>query len=417
MRKTAASIWRVFKNSIFFPSKAKPIVDKEPSQPGSPLFVVIHGTWARDEQWTKIDADLGEGGIALGTELTRAFPHAGWVRFKWHAYNGARARANAARDLAGAFDELRVQFPRTRLVAIAHSHGGNVLAWASTVVNEPIDHAVYLNTPFFHIRDLDTRPSDAIHPISRWFSEATQQRSGRLFSLAAMAAIPASFGFWWILDHWCGLSEDAAIAGLFINLILILVFLLFARGALLRFVRPTADTMRQFLSSPRRVRRELSVFCVGDEAALGLTTAAGIRHITRITAMIVGAIFLLCALVEGVLRYSVMGDDFFDFSQQGNEFPLWMILELGAIISGFTIVAIGEALASLSQGFQQAVISVDSDITVSPAPAGTVEFLTIPWPKSPDAKGIHSSIVSSREVVYELSKALQERLGVAQGEV
>ena len=114
--------------------------DREP-QEGAPVFVAVHGTWNKRAAWARPDSNLFK-------KLSELWPQSGLCRFVWSATNGIRHRLVAADVLSEVLKDLEKTYPSSPIVAIAHSHGGNVLAWASTRIKTPLAAAVYLNTPF-----------------------------------------------------------------------------------------------------------------------------------------------------------------------------------------------------------------------------------------------------------------------------
>jgi triacylglycerol esterase/lipase EstA (alpha/beta hydrolase family) len=97
--------------------------DKEP-QSGAPIFVLVHGTWATRASWTLPDSKLRK-------KLESSWPEGGIYRFDWSGTNGVRHRLLASGVLSEKLNELVVRYPSSKVVVISHSHGGNVVAWAS----------------------------------------------------------------------------------------------------------------------------------------------------------------------------------------------------------------------------------------------------------------------------------------------
>lgn len=121
------------------------LCDAEPG-PGGPIFVVVHGTWGRHSRWTWRDSIISK-------QLRERWPNAGVYRFVWSGANSARSRLVAAEVLREKLEQLSSSHVGTKIIAIAHSHGGNVVAWASTTLTIPLLGAIYLNTPFIQVLD------------------------------------------------------------------------------------------------------------------------------------------------------------------------------------------------------------------------------------------------------------------------
>lgn len=106
------------------------LCDNEP-QCGAPIFIIVHGTWPGRAKWTQSNS-------TLVAELSKRWPGAGIYRFKWSGTNGVRQRLVAADVLCDRINDLGSRFPESELVTISHSHGGNIVAWASTRIRFPI---------------------------------------------------------------------------------------------------------------------------------------------------------------------------------------------------------------------------------------------------------------------------------------
>ena len=117
--------------------------EKEPDN-GAPIFVAVHGTWGSRSTWTSQKSELFKA-------LLGNYPGAGLYRFQWSATNGIRHRLLAAQKLHDELNVLLDRYPLSDVVAISHSHGGNVVAWASKELRRPLFASVYLSTPFINI--------------------------------------------------------------------------------------------------------------------------------------------------------------------------------------------------------------------------------------------------------------------------
>jgi hypothetical protein len=110
--------------------------------------VLIHGTWAKDTKWTEpssvlartLDTVLGKGTII--------------ERFKWSGRNSHSARLRAGTELAGLLNALSKRYPEAPCYLIAHSHGGNVAAYAlrEKPVQDYVAGMICLATPFLDCR-------------------------------------------------------------------------------------------------------------------------------------------------------------------------------------------------------------------------------------------------------------------------
>lgn len=106
---------------------------------GKPLKVtLVHGTWAREAEWTKPDAPLS-------MTLRKSFGDIAIETMPWSGRNRFAARDLARCDLAARIDAAR-DFEH---FIIAHSHGGNIARDAVIGREESVAGLICLNTPFF----------------------------------------------------------------------------------------------------------------------------------------------------------------------------------------------------------------------------------------------------------------------------
>jgi hypothetical protein len=118
------------------------------------VCVVVHGTFAPDAEWTHENAALRRAIAARA---------AGPVTFevcKWSGLNTHAERIKGGREFAKVVAEVRRQPNRRRIVAIAHSHGGNVVAYGGRDVppEGQADAVVTLGTPFLDLRARHLEP-------------------------------------------------------------------------------------------------------------------------------------------------------------------------------------------------------------------------------------------------------------------
>jgi pimeloyl-ACP methyl ester carboxylesterase len=232
------------------------------------LFVLVHGTWATKAPW-----------LSAGGELTKAllhqWPGAGVFAFRWRGLNRLTARLRAHEELKTLIESLRQRYPDRRLVVIAHSHGGNVAAWATTAV-EGVDTVVYLNTPFLRLLRIKPLPATAIRafgvppPFDRLDLIALSMQ-GLFLPLLLLATLPMLF--------FTGrLSPEESFSALLqplsgVATVVLSYIYLAGSYAISRRIRWYQRTLMSLTESPRQVRRELVVGATGDEALTGLTTA------------------------------------------------------------------------------------------------------------------------------------------------
>ena len=118
-----------------------------------PVFILIHGTFAREAAWTKEDA-------ALALSLKRRYGDARFRQFLWTGKNSHEARLSAGRDLDAFILEVRKEFPASPIFLIGHSHGGNVILYGlrRREVADQVTGVLCMATPFIKTgaRDLSS---------------------------------------------------------------------------------------------------------------------------------------------------------------------------------------------------------------------------------------------------------------------
>jgi pimeloyl-ACP methyl ester carboxylesterase len=111
------------------------------------VIVLVHGTFGSRTKWITPRSKMVSA-------ITAQFPDAAILAFKWSGTNGLRHKLNAADILAPELERLMESHRGLPMIIVAHSHGGNVAAWASKRIaaeRPEIAAAVYLNTPFIHV--------------------------------------------------------------------------------------------------------------------------------------------------------------------------------------------------------------------------------------------------------------------------
>jgi hypothetical protein len=297
---------------------------------GAPVFVVIHGTWGRSSDWLAADSTL------VGRLLT-AWPGAGLCRFSWSGLNGTTHRTVSAEVLANHLNTAIASYGDSHpVIAIAHSHGGNVLAWASTAIEPPLHAAVYLGAPFIQI--LEESPGE--------------------FAALAWAMAPIA------------LLIVARIVSLSLDQEFLLGPLAIAIGCTVwglgRLASRLAASLRAVACAPRRVTHELAAFVVGDEAS----TALGLMFAARVVAYAVAALAILALLFDLASNPASPVTSVTD----GIVKPL-LVLAFGGVLL-YTV------LCAAAFGPMHALLTATNTVTVTTSPTGLVDCLTIEWSRS-----------------------------------
>jgi hypothetical protein len=87
------------------------------------VFILVHGTGSTGARWTRI-------GSAFRIGLSRIIPRAQFLPFVWTGANSNEARKEAGGRLASRILASSISDPAAKRFVIAHSHGGNVVAYA-----------------------------------------------------------------------------------------------------------------------------------------------------------------------------------------------------------------------------------------------------------------------------------------------
>jgi hypothetical protein len=352
----------------------------QPEGAGTPIFVLVHGTYAQDASWT-------QDGSLMVSALRAGFDRPGLACFTWHSFNGLRARLRAAFTLAGDLDRLSLAHPGSPIVAIAHSHGGNVVAWASTLLCRPIHGAVYMNTPFLW---LTPRP---------WSSDADGVWVVRMLMGMAVMAGPGAAAYWWSLsasrsETWAQMAAGSA--GL---------LALFAlRGPIMRFTLELSNsltTLRQVTTATRHVSHEAVAAPAGDEVGSGM----GLTHLLGEFAHRWGGRLTLVSVVLLILVLWLA------------EAPQFWVVP--AVMAPFLLAGLAmwgsNVFGIFAYGLEQGLLGVETAIATTSVLAGDVHVL----PRSqaaPSRRGgplTHSSTYQDPVTVEAIVAWAQSTLGVA----
>lgn len=111
-----------------------------------PLYIFVHGTWGRSARtsWAAESSPLGE-------RLAKVDPDAGFAFYLWRGGNRLSDRMRAAEQLVTELEAYRREHGPHPFIAVSHSHGGNVVAWAAKK-SPQLFASIYINTPFSQFR-------------------------------------------------------------------------------------------------------------------------------------------------------------------------------------------------------------------------------------------------------------------------
>jgi hypothetical protein len=357
--------------------RPKLTVSKSPS-PGHPLYVIVHGTWARkaDTSWAAKEKPLFEA-------LTNRDHDCGVAFFRWSGGNRLGARMRAAKKLAGRMLQLNFEFPGSHVVAISHSHGGNVVLWASELLNV-IRTAVYINTPFSLLNATgDQQMVDELRGSGHRIDSVEVKKSGD--------SEPAALFFaWFALPLWVlgklALTLPVSWSPYGIPLVLIGGFVAFAVIGWWRYLR-TSIILYGLTSLGREERaqaHELVIHTVGDEPLTLMTSLyAGIR------------------LLQPLARPLLIG---ISFLWMMCWFPLGDMPKLRDSVAcagayALLIVWVPVLLAVVLYGLRQGLLALRQGLVVSATPLNRVEALTVTAMPTQWGQFRHSMVLTDPNVV------------------
>ncbi len=120
-------------------------------------LIVVHGTFAAESKEYQNEAQYFFPGVKVYAQKL-ADEYKAPVRlvfYRWSGYDGHNYRYEAGKHLAQVIDEHHGH----RIITIAHSHGGNVVNYASNHIKGKIDLMIHFGTPVI-AGDQSYRPSN-----------------------------------------------------------------------------------------------------------------------------------------------------------------------------------------------------------------------------------------------------------------
>jgi hypothetical protein len=339
--------------------------DSEPKA-GSPIFVTVHGTWTPYASWTGSKSKL-LAALAIG------WPDAGIYRFKWSGTNGLRHKLTASDVLFERLDCLSARYPESQIVAIAHSHGGNVVAWASTRVSKSLAGAIYLNTPFIQVMSSASRFNVVLRAM--------------LYILGAFIFVPLAIKAPALLP----ISSDGSL-DFFVSASIIIAGLALLQLLVPARIQKLRDRLAKVTNSARKVRVELVGLTVGDEPS----AAFGALYFVRWSGHILAIILLMT--VPFILNSRAIA------RSQGTQVAMTLA---GGFLAAYVAYL---TIAITVYGLTLSVIALDSYIAVTPAPVGRSEIVTMAGPSQYRLR--HSLIHESPDAIALIVDWLRSRLPI-----
>ena len=119
------------------------------------IVIIVHGTFSHNEDWHRLGGDFYEELQKQAQEIGHSVK-----TFLWSGNLSDRARIDAAIELA----KLIIHYEDEEIIVVGHSHGGNVINFASRLLFDPIEYAMNeeeANTHFMEnfFNELDMKKS------------------------------------------------------------------------------------------------------------------------------------------------------------------------------------------------------------------------------------------------------------------
>jgi hypothetical protein len=330
-----------------------------PLSNGNPIVILVNGTvWLTRPSWTQDDSHLVDN-------IGKTIPGVGVLRFDWCGRNSTPSRLDAADGLKEEITRIQREFPTSAIIVVAHSHGGNVLCWASSIIDKRIHGALYINTPFIHFQHI---PSG-----SNW-----RLRLALFLGPLLLGALA--------IDH----SRRLGIAGHeLLFLLMILVTAVLANMTVPRYVTRQRDKLKRLCGDTRMTFADHIFHVVGDEpnAAFGFvyfTRFAGFKLWLILACLFAGTSLIWWLSHKGRLTDSPYQDIFS------------RIVLIGTLAVAF--------ITACAYGLVHLLLSIDAPTGVSSAPHGTTNVHTI---RTSNTQLLHHSM-DLREVVQAVTQKIAE---------
>ena len=156
----------------------------------SHFVILVHGTWARNAQWTQQGSAVRECITdTLGSNVQ-------FRKFMWSGRNRFGARSKAAMDLATLIEQTSKTFPTVPVLIISHSHGGQVALQAISRLPQTcqVNALIFLSTPFLVV---ESRELGEASGIAAWAVPAAFAYILGMIVIGGMSEI----GHWFTMNH------------------------------------------------------------------------------------------------------------------------------------------------------------------------------------------------------------------------
>ena len=349
-------------------------------QAGNPIFVAVHGTfWLRRTDW------IHQNSFLLSS-LKQRWSSAGVCSFQWSGVNGIRHRLLASKEFAQELDRLAKAYPSCPLIVIAHSHGGNIAAWASAQATIFLAATVYMSTPFVQILEKPT--------IDYIYKFRIVLHLG--FAACAYCAVK-------LLDKTSTflLMQYHGVLLQIIRTMLVLLFLAsfgyfeIKLPLIERRLAEIRKTLHSIMREKRKAKHELVLSIVGDEASAILFTSFFIQWLGVRLLYVTGGLLMLWLIASSSFPAELP-------QRITDKIFLW---NLG---SGLALLLTSFLVGLIASGLVHGLLALDGTLTVTAAPTGKTESIVIPWSKTDPFR--HSHVYRSQEAIRAMTEWLEGKL-------
>ena len=311
------------------------------------VFILVHGTWARNSDWTK-------PGSAFQTLLTNHASGCEISRISWRGRNREGDREQGVEQLKASIKEQFDLHPNAKHFVVAHSHGGNI---AATAVADPeisrhLAGLVCFNTPFL----VTVQRNLVSLAIALGFVAVFAVPLSLINQAAVEGMVTGNRGEWELSRQWIRLSWPLLAVAFPFQC----SFSCHSRGVITR-IDPE-------LSEPPNI--DCPVLCVrtaGDEAFAGLTVVEAVAELPNILLhpiSCLAALIIIFALVMG----GVITPMSFTQAQSGS--ALWLRgISSGLVSAVFYVNVLLICTVAFTAVAASALRSVALGLGSSPPPA------------------------------------------------
>jgi hypothetical protein len=338
------------------------------------VFTIVHGTWAREAEWSK-------PGSLLWSRVSSIVPCSTLVRFGWSGHNSFAARLRAGNELARQLRDQITAQPGARHYVIAHSHGGNVALYAlkaDPFLRSGLAGIICISTPFLHVYR------------RRW----EELGAGHIMLGIKVLPFAMLIALQYVLAQRLGMIR--ALENVVPVAIALAVVVLPAMRRGMVKASGASFNWRQQVASPALAG--VNLFIVrgsADEAWAGLAAsqlvATLIARIWRLASRVVNRIGRLGAVgMEGFhaipLQFRLLISAMLSLMGVGLALPTILLLStlllliLCAAVVGFLVpVAIASSLFLVGFGWEMFLYGPWCEVTAEPTPPGSWRIFNVSW--------------------------------------